>query len=487
MKSVNKILLSILIAIHICSCSTRPTAVERVHAAAPIFPQYDSIVVPRNIAPLNFLVREAEALYVVAKGSNDSIVAKGQDARFDIDDWHKLIDTNAGGELIVSVTAKIDGHWREYDPLRWSISTDTIDRYLSYRLIEPGYEVWKNVKICQRDLTTYDERTIIDNADVEGSCLNCHISNKKREQMMFHLRGDGGGTLLATDGGLRKLNLRTDSMPAGAVYGDFHPGGHFAVFSNNIIIPALHAQGSKRLEVYDTQSDVFVVDLDNNHIISVPWLADTTRFETFPVFAADGKSIFFCTAPVMVLPDSISQLRYSLCRVDFDDRTGRIGVRVDTLRNACDAGGSVCHLKASPDGQWLMYTVADYGTFPIWHAETDLEMIHLPTGRRADISSLNSDKSDTYHSWSANSRWVVLASKRGDGQYGKPYIAHIDSCGRASRAFVVPQYHPKHYDYTTKSYNIPDLSPYPSAFDPEQVRHLRSAIEAECFTERTME
>lgn len=480
----NKISLSLLAASLLCACTSCPTAAERVHEAAPIYPEYDSIMVPRNIAPLNFMVREAEALYVVVKGAGDSIVAAGEDARFDIDDWHALLEANAGGDLSVSVMAKIDGLWREYDSLTWSVSTDTIDRYLSYRLIEPGYEVWKDVKICQRDLSTFDERTIIDNADVEGSCLNCHISSRQRDQMMFHLRGDGGGTLLATGGNLRKLNLRSDSMPSGAVYGDLHPGGRYAVFSNNIIIPVLHAEGSKRLEVYDTQSDVFVVDLDSNRIITTPWLSDTTQFETFPVFSADGKSLYFCTAPVVTLPADIARLRYSLCRVDFDERTGRIGERADTLRNARDVGGSVCHPKASPDGQWLMYTVADYGTFPIWHAETDLEMMHVPSGRIVDISPLNSDKSDTYHSWSANSRWVVLASKRGDGQYGKPYIAHIDSNGRASRAFVVPQRHPRHYDYTTKSYNIPDLSRYPSAFTPEQVQRLRSDNEAERFTEK---
>ncbi len=464
-------------------CSPHPTEAERLQACAPIYPEYDSIVVPRNIAPLNFMVRGADAVYVVARGENDSIVAKGADARFDVGKWHRLLEANAGKNLDVSVYAKEDGRWREYNPLVWTISADTIDRYLSYRLIEPGYEVWNNVKLCQRDLTTFEERTIIDNDDVDGSCLNCHISSKSRNQMMFHLRGMGGGTLLATDGSLRKLTLRGESMPAGAVYGDFHPNGRYAVFSNNTIIPALHAQGSKRLEVYDSQSDVFVVDLDNNRAINVPWLSDTTQFETFPVFSADGTSIFFCTAPAVSLPDSVKSLRYSLCRVDFDATTGRIGETVDTLRSALIHGGSVCHPKASPDGKWLMYTVADYGTFPIWHAETDLEMMHLPTGEIKDVTPLNSDKSDTYHSWSANSRWVAFASKRGDGQYGKPYIAHIDSNGIVSRALVVPQRHPRHYDYTLKSYNIPDLSPFPSAFTPSEVKRLRAQITVEPLLE----
>lgn len=53
---------------------------------------------------------------------------------------------------------------------------------------------------------------------------------------MFHLRGKQGGTLLNRNGHLRKLKLSNDNLPNGAVYGDFHPSGQFAVFSTNIII-----------------------------------------------------------------------------------------------------------------------------------------------------------------------------------------------------------------------------------------------------------
>ena len=63
-----------------------------------------------------------------------------------------------------------------------------------------------------------------------------------------YLRGKNGGTILNCDGKLRKLSLKNDSMISAAVYGDFHPSGRYAVFSSNIIIPAFHAQGSKRLE-----------------------------------------------------------------------------------------------------------------------------------------------------------------------------------------------------------------------------------------------
>ena len=40
---------------------------------------------------------------------------------------------------------------------------------------------------------------------------------------MFHLRGEGGGTVLNRDGKLRQLALKNEQMISAAVYGDFHP------------------------------------------------------------------------------------------------------------------------------------------------------------------------------------------------------------------------------------------------------------------------
>lgn len=168
-------------------------------------------------------------------------------------------------------------------------------------------------------------------------------------------------------------------MISAAVYGDFHPDGRYGVFSSNVIIPMFHTESNRRLEVYDTVSDLAVADFDGNRMILSPLTADSTVLETFPTFSADGKWIYYCSAPTVPLPDSVQQLRYSLCRIAFDANHGAWGDRVDTLWNARLEKGSVCHPKASPDGRYLLYTVADYGTFPIWHRETELQLMDLQT------------------------------------------------------------------------------------------------------------
>ena len=344
--------------------------------------------------------------------------------------------------------------------------SDSIDSYLSYRLIEPGYEVWNRLHIKQRCLESFEEKTLADNKLFDGKCMNCHVYGGNQGNLsMFHLRGSNGGTILNREGRIRKLTLKNDEMIAGAAYGSFHPSGRYGVFSTNIVIPAFHSTNNHRLEVFDRQSDLVIADFDNNKMILSPLVSDSLSLETFPVFSADGQKVYFCTAPTTTLPDSIHHLRYSLCSIDFDAEAGAWGNKIDTIWDAAQMNGSVCHPKTSPDGEYILYTVADYGTFPIWHKETDLQLMSLRTGKVNRLSEVNSNRSDTYHSWSSSGKWFAFASKRGDGQYGRVYFAHINDNGEVGKPFVLPQANPEHDDLNLKSYNIPELSVSEVSFD----------------------
>lgn len=481
MKTVRFIFSALLCAWMLAACSPKPENVVHTDALPPMSPDYTDVTIPYNIAPLNFLLRnDADAMEVKVKGQTDSLVAHGdKEICFSASAWKQLLNNAAGGKLTVQVTARIHGQWIAYRPFEWDVVKDKLDSYVSYRLIEPGYEVWRDIRICERNIENFDEKILANNNQLENSCMNCHIyGNQSGKLSMFHLRGKDGGTILNRDGKLRKLKLRTDEMISAAVYGGFHPSGRFGIFSTNIIIPEFHSLGNKRMEVYDSASDVVLADFDDNRILTSPLLSNPKVFETFPVFSADGKYIYFCSAPEVALPSEVKKLKYSLCRIAFDAAKRQFGTTVDTLWNARLTGKSVCFPKVSPDGQYILYTVADYGTFPIWHRETDLQMMNLKTGAVDNLVIVNSNRSDTYHSWSSNSRWFVFASKRDNGQYGKLYFAYIDRNGKARKPFVLPQKNPSHYDDFLYSYNIPELSstkvPF-SARDIEKVYHKKQA------------
>lgn len=468
------------------ACTPRPESVKLAKSSLEIYPEYQNVVIPYNIAPLNFLLRNerVDAVSVMVKGKLDSLLinARGNKAIFPLKDWNVLLEKEKGHVLQITVTARIDGEWLRYPSFMWKVVNEPIDSYISYRLIEPGYEVWNMLQIRERCIENYDERVLADNELTDGKCMNCHVHGGSRGDLsMFHLRGEGGGTILSRNGKLRKLSLKTSKMISAAVYGDFHPNGRYGVFSTNIVIPAFHTKSNKRLEVYDNLSDLVIADFDTNRMLISRLTADPAVLETFPTFSADGKWVYYCSAPQISLPDSVEHLRYSLCRIAFDPQNGKWGDRVDTLWNARLMRGSVCHPKASPDGRYLLYSVADYGTFPIWHREADLQLLDLHTGLINKLKAVNSNRSDTYHSWSSNSRWFVFASKRGDGQYGRIYFAYLDRSGKAYKAFVLPQSDPEKDDLTLKSYNIPDLSSSSVPFDANSIKRINKSVKAEEF------
>ncbi len=452
-----------MLSLFMVACQPTVENAKRVNTYPPMYPDYTDVTIPSNIAPLNFLLRDhPDAIVVEVDGER---FASANDSRvcLDLDAWRSLLQSHVGKTLRVNVYARKEGKWTAYKPFHWTVARETIDPYLTYRLIEPDYEVWNHLQIKQRCVEDFSEKSLGDHNLLENRCMNCHIPGSQDAGLsMMYVRGKGGGAILNQGGKLSKLNLNADGLVSGSVYFAFSPSGRYLTFSTNLIIPAYHAKPGKRMEVYDSKSDVYVADLHTHEIIASPLLTDSTRLETFPVFSPDGKYIYYCVADRKALYNqTLDALQYDLVRVSFDEKTGTIGSRVDTIYNAHNAPDkrkhSVCHPKISPDGRYLLYTVAYNGTFPIWHQEADLQMLDLLTGKIDTLAKVNSGKSDTYHSWSGNGRWFVFASKRDDGLYGKPYFCYVDKAGRAHKPFVLPQESPGYYDETLKSFNVPEL------------------------------
>lgn len=455
------------------ACTPSPQNVKETDALPPIYPDYIGVTVPRNIAPLNFLLRDSyNALQVTASVDDFEIKShkKGCEATFDLKDWKKLMERATGKSITVSVTTLQGNEWVKYKSFDIAVSDDVIDPYLTYRLIEPDYEVFSRLQIVERNIEDFSERVLCDYNAVGNRCMNCHTHASGNNDLSFlYVRGEGGGMVLNDHGNLRLLNFKTPDMVSGAVYAQFDPSGRYIVFSTNAIIPAFHSRPDKRLEVFDTKSDVYVYDLQGDRVIRSPLLADSTRLETFPTFSADGSSVYYCVADGPARPSRLDSLHYSLCRIDFDTKQGKFGNTVDTVMRGNPENGSISHPRVSPDGQRLLYTVSDFGTFPIWHREADLRMLDLESGNVDSLQIVNSNMSDTYHSWSSSGRWFVFASKRDDGLYGKPYFAHVAADGKVSKPFVLPQKSPSFYDYNLKSFNVPDLGTSPVTFLPRDI------------------
>lgn len=448
---------------------------EALNEAAPVLPDYKNIVVPANLAPVRFalvadcLLESAQAVFRSDKGS---CVVAATDGEFAIDPekWNEI--KSVGHDVTVRIQGRQDGRWVEYDPFSISVSTDSIDPYLCYRLIEPGYEVWGEMGIYQRNLESYEQRAVITNRQTDDGCMNCHSFNKRNpEQMLFHLRKSLGGTYVVNGGKVEKLNTKTPQTISALVYPYWHPSGRYVAFSTNDTQQASHSKDLNRIEVFDNKSDVVIYDVEKHEIFSCEQLKSEASFETFPCFSPDGRRLYYCTADSVNVKQRYQDVHYSLCSIGFDPETATLASDVDTIYSARTHGGSVSFPRISPDGRWLMFTHHGYGNFSIWHKDADLWMTDLANAENGcyEIEGINSQDVDSYHSWSSNGRWVVFSSRRDDGLYTRPYLSHIDAQGNASKPVLVPQQDVHFYDRLMKSYNIPELVSAPVAVTSAEI------------------
>ncbi|MDE7377247.1 MAG: hypothetical protein K2N16_10425 [Muribaculaceae bacterium] len=456
----------------LASCAGAPKPDGAIDSLPPIQPDYAGVTYPPNMAPPVFMLANGATDAVATFSAGDvTATSKGSGSEMAISpaDWAKV--TNAGDSVTVSVMAKIDGKWMEYRPFSIYISSDSIDAYLSYRLIEPGYESWAEMGLYQRCLANYDEEEIFANSRNGYGCVNCHAyCGGDGSRALLHMRVNNAGTYVIDGDNVTKLNTKTPQTISALVYPYWHPGGRYVAFSTNDTDQKFHTSDPNRIEVMDYASDVVVLDTETNEIVTSPLLSSADAFETFPAFSPDGRTLYFCTADRMELPAAYDQLRYSICSVGFDPNTRTFGNQADTIYHA-QAGewGSASFPRVSPDGRWLMATLSGYGTFSIWHRDSDLYLIDLATKEMRPLSELNSDESESYHSWSSTGRWVAFSSRRGDGLYTRPHIAHIDADGNATKPFALPQARADHYAASMKSYNIPEFSRSPLSASPRQI------------------
>jgi hypothetical protein len=113
--------------------------------------------------------------------------------------------------------------------------------------------------------------------------------------------------------------------------------------------------------------------------------------------------------------------------------------------------------RISPDGKWLLFTVGEWGTFHIWHRDADLWLMNLQTGVASPLEGANSDNVESFHNWSSNGKWIVVSSRRDDGNFTRPFFAHVDDNGHASKAFELPTDDPNYHREFMKSYNVPEF------------------------------
>ena len=447
--------------------------------APRIRPDYRDAVIPPNIAPLNFVVEEPGTDYRVrvrsAQGDAIDVVSRSGQIAIPLSQWQQLLEVNRGRELYFDVWVRgEDGQWTQFESVVNRIAGADIDGYLFYRLIKPIYIIRVNVAIYQRDVQTFEESVVLSNRTFKGGCINCHtFAPNHPDQMILHTRGAGerahwSGMVVVRDGKVAKVDTRTlvrspesdrgRVTKAMAAYTAWHPNGRVAAYSANNIFQFFHAAGENR-DVFDSESDLALYHADSNTVTTTPNISKPDRLETFPTWSPDGRYLYFSsTAP---LPKTrYEDVRYDLMRISYDEDSGRWG-DVEPVLLAKDTGLSITEPRVSPDGRWVLFCMADYGSFPAYRPSSDLYLLDIETGQHHRLA-INSPRCESWHCWSGNSRWIAFASKRRDGVFARIYFSYIDEEGRAHKPVLLPQKDPTFYDRFLKTYNVPELARTPA-------------------------
>ena len=471
MKKMKKVIFLLFLGLILVSCTVKiPDDFIVSSKSIKIYPDYTNLIIPYNIAPLNFTINEDADTYITKIYSKKglSITIKGKNVLFKKDKWKELLLENKGDTIFFQIFLQKNNEWTKYPAINNYIASEPIDNYVCYRLIEPLFSIYDQLSIQQRDITGFDEKVIYNNhlvaTERRGHCINCHSFQdyNRTGKIQMHFRGYLSGTLITKDKKLEKFNLKTDSTISGGVYPAWHPSLNLIAYSVNAIHQNFHTKDIQKTEVQDTKSGLILYNIDKNVVRKI--IDNQYDLETFPYWSSDGKSLYFTSAHYIPTLDNVyldfainhANIKYNLFKISFNTQTLEFG-KVDTVFKASAIGKSATFPRPSPDGKYLMFTMADYGNFHIWHKTSDLYLKDMETGKTRCIEEINSNDSESYHSWSSNGSWVIFSSRRQDGAYTRFYISYFDGKGKFHKPFILPQKDPQFYQQFFKSFNIPEF------------------------------
>lgn len=471
-----------------CNSSvTVPGSFNRSSDTVRIFPDYKDIVFPANIAPLNFALIDKcckAVVQITGKSGEQLLCAADRESafRFNEYEWHKLTESNRGEDITFTIYTYDGNEWTEHPSFNNHIAREDIDRYISYRLIEPGYVSYHHLGIFQRDLQSYEQTTIYQNLD-DDHCINCHTyRNYKTDNMMFHVREGHSGTIFVNGDNVEKVNTKAGPMYAACVYPAWHPRQNKIVFSTNTTGQIFFLKNSQKVEVTDIASDLVIYDVETKTVSPVP--SDSVAMETFPAWSPAGDRLFYSASMTMCNNEdyhrgernkatirAFNKIQYDIWSMAYDETTGSFS-DPELVFNSSSLGKSATLPRISPDGKWLLFTLGGWGQFHIWHKNSDLYVKNLETGETHPLENANSDDVDSYHSWSSNGKWIIFSTRREDETYTRPYICYFDENGKDYKPFALPQQDPMHSHLLLKSYNLPEFMIEPVTVPADKFRDV---------------
>ena len=452
-----------LVAVTFVACRNAEdiTRCEHLQKVPEIKPDYTDIIIPPNIAPMNFVIKEPGSKYLVKIHSDngDNIKVSSSDGviKIPLKKWKSLLAANHGNKLQYDIFTKTSDGWKQYQPFTNIVASEEVDSHLAYRSLKPVYSKWRSIGINQRNLTNFDESVILHGKSLGDSCVNCHtFQNNNPSAMILGFRGAyGSGTVIYHDGKAEEIGTKWG-------YTSWHPSGKLAVYSINKVRQFFHTARMEVRDVVDLDAAMCYYMVDSKEVKTTPALADPDRLESYPCWSPDGKYLYYCSASIpwkdrnAIPPENYDKVKYDLRRVSYDLETDNWG-QPETILSSEETGLSILIPRITPDGRFLVFCMCDYGCFPIYQPSSDLYLMDLDTHHYNRLDNVNSQFAESWHSFSTNSRWMAFSSKKCGGLFTRTHFSYIDQDGKVYKPFILPQKDPAFYDSLLNAYSVPEL------------------------------
>jgi tetratricopeptide (TPR) repeat protein len=200
----------------------------------------------------------------------------------------------------------------------------------------------------------------------------------------------------------------------------------------------------------------------------LPGADDPDYVQTNPAWSPDGQFLVFARSRAYPVPtNSAGRLdrnaldrafgrrpqpfKYDLYRIPFN---GGRGGQAEPLAGASRNGKSNFFPRYSPDGRWIVFCQAS--NYMMLQPDSELFIVPAAGGPARRLLA-NTDRMNSWHSWSPNSKWLVFASKA-QSPYTQLYLTHIDEQGESSPALWLDG-----FSSPDLAANLPEFVPGPRA------------------------
>ena len=159
-----------------------------------IDPDYCGVVIPPNIAPLDFRIQEPGQSFNVqiegAAGAPIAISSRKPEVVIPIKPWRAFLEANRGQTFTIRVMVKDEaGALTRFAAITNFVAREPVDGFLVYRRLNWQFTEYANgtIGIYQRNLADYQETELVRikerNTD-SSTCVNCHTFLQQQPDVM---------------------------------------------------------------------------------------------------------------------------------------------------------------------------------------------------------------------------------------------------------------------------------------------------------------